>query len=404
MGGQPSLLRTINLRATFDFISSAGPVSAPRVAQATGLSRPTVSEVLQQLLGFGLIRKLGRTSGQAGPTAQLYDVNPHCGWVLSVDVGRQWMRIAAVDLTGKEIVREDERLRGRDARRAIDQLAGLVERVSAKVGDSKRYVAVIGAPGSLAVDSSHITLAPGLPGWESPDVINELREMLSGPVLVENDVNLAAIGEFSRAAASDARVSVLLWIGTAVGMAVVLDGVLYRGASGLAGEIGYLPIGADPAVSRRSPQNRYEPFFDRLVNGEAIMELARAAGLNDLTTAVTVVNAAREGDPAASKVISTIAQRLAYGLAAVAAVLDPDVVMLGGGIGSGAGNLLVGPIRDTLYAISPLRPHLTVSELGPDAVLAGAKVEGLRLAREQIFGKDNTAAIAGNAGSLRPLT
>src|SRR4051794_41100582 len=198
--GQPSLLRTINRRAVFELVASDGPVAAARIVRATGLSKPTVSEVLRQLLDLGLVSKVGRTQGQVGPSAQLYDVDPNCGSVLAIDVGREWIRVVAADLAGKVIARADERAARRSARHVVEQIDRLVTHVEGEAGSSTRRLAVLGTPGVLQSDNSHFALAPQLPGWEQPEVVTSLRERLACPVLFENDVNLAAIGELTRGA------------------------------------------------------------------------------------------------------------------------------------------------------------------------------------------------------------
>ena len=114
-----------------------------------------------------------------------------------------------------------------------------------------------------------------------------------------------------------------------------------------------------------------------------------------------MIDAARSGDPAATRVVDIIADRLAHGVAAVAAVLDPELVLLGGGIGTGAGQLLIAPLRRTLESISPLRPRLAISDLGSGAVLEGAVTEGLRLVMEQIFGGDGAVGVASNGAVSR---
>jgi predicted NBD/HSP70 family sugar kinase len=385
--GQPSLLRAINLRAVFDRVASGGPVAATGIAQATGLSKPTVSEVLRQLLDLGLIGKVGRTRGQVGPSAQLYDVDPGCGWVLAIDVGQQWVRAVAADLSGKVIGRADERARRRSSRQMLDQIDAVVAAVAAEAGPGARYVAVVGTPGVLRPGDSHLALAPQLPGWERPEVVRELRQRLGAPVVFENDVNLAAIGELAKGAGRGVRDFVLISIGTGVGMAVVLNGALHRGAAGLAGEIGYLPVGTLDAVDAGHVGTHWQQGpFERSVGSRAVLDLAEEAGMRSASSAAAVIDAARAGDPTAAGVVEVIAARLAYGVAAVSAVLDPELVLLGGGIGTGAGQLLIGPLRRRLEAISPLRPRLAVSDLGSGAVLEGAVVEGVRLALEQIFG------------------
>src|ERR1700687_898514 len=119
--GQPSLLRAINLRATFDLISADGPVAALQIVQGTGLSKPAVSKVLRQRCDLGLISKMGRPRAQVRHSAQLYAVDPSCGWVLAIDVGHQWVRVVAADLSGKVIARADERAKKRSDRQPIDR-------------------------------------------------------------------------------------------------------------------------------------------------------------------------------------------------------------------------------------------------------------------------------------------
>src|SRR3954471_9834350 len=239
--GQPGLMRTMNLRAVFEIIAGEGPVAATRLVQATGLSKPTVSEVLRQLLDNDLIARAGRTSGQVGPSAQLYEVSSTSGVVLGIDVGYEWLRVVAADPSGKVVARADERARRRSARHLLEQAGGLVEQVAEPIGSATRYLAVVGTPGALRPGDSHLALAPHLPGWERPEVLSGLRELVACPVVFENDVNLAAIGELSRGAGRGVDDFVLVSIGTGLGMGVVLDGRLHRGASGMAGEVGYLP-------------------------------------------------------------------------------------------------------------------------------------------------------------------
>ena len=221
--GQPGLMRTMNLRAAFEIVAAEGPVTATRLVQGTGLSKPTVSEVLRQLLDYGLIARAGRTSGQVGPSAQLYEVSSASGVVIGVDVGYEWVRVVSADLSGKVIARADERARRRRARDLIEQVGQLVEHVAGPIGSTTRYLAVVGTPGVFRPGDSHLALAPHLPGWERPEVLSSLRDRVACPVVFENDVNLAAIGELARGAGRGVRDFVLVSIGTGLGMGVVLD-------------------------------------------------------------------------------------------------------------------------------------------------------------------------------------
>jgi predicted NBD/HSP70 family sugar kinase len=132
--------------------------------------------------------------------------------------------------------------------------------------------------------------------------------------------------------------------------------------------------------------------FEALVSSAGILALARAMGLSAAGSAADVFAAARSGEAAAAAVVEIEARRLAHAIAAIAAVLDPQLVVLGGGIGTGGGDLLLGPVTDALAAISPFSPRLAISSLGADAVLAGAAATGLRLALDRIFERAATSA------------
>ncbi len=390
----PSLLRTINLRTTFELARTGGPVAAPHVVRSTGLSKPTVSEVLGQLVDLGLLRRIGRTRGLPGPSAQLYDVNPRAGWVLSLDVGREWVRAALVDLAGTVVGRCAMRTPRSTAKAVISQLRQAAETLAGDAGiglDDINQV-VVGTPGVLRPGADHLSLAPQLSGWESPRVIPSIREALVAPVAFENDVNMAAVGEHVHGVAQDSDDFVLLSVGTGVGTGVFLDGALRRGAAGLAGEIGFLrlDLAADVGPGHRATWGA--GAYESLVGSAAIVALAREHGVRSASSVATIFDAARHGDPDADRVVRIEARRLAHGIAAVAAVLDPELVVLGGGIGTGGGDLLLRPIAEALASISPFSPRLEVSTLGVDAVIAGCTTMGLRLALDRIFGSDTPIA------------
>ena len=194
-----------------------------------------------KLVDLGLLRRVGRTSGLPGPSAQLYDVNPRAGWVLSLDVGREWVRAALVDLTGAVVGRCATRTPRTTAKAVISQLRQAAETLTAEAGISLEDInqVVVGTPGVLRPGADHLSLAPQLAGWESPKVIPAIRDALVAPVVFENDVNMAAVGEHVHGVAQDSEDFVLLSVGTGVATGVFVDGALRRGAAGLAGEIAF---------------------------------------------------------------------------------------------------------------------------------------------------------------------
>jgi predicted NBD/HSP70 family sugar kinase len=175
-------------------------------------------------------------------------------------------------------------------------------------------------------------------------------------------------------------------------MGVVLGGELHRGATGLAGEVGYLALDMDSSSTKRGAAwgaGQYEA----LVSSSGILAMAHARGVA-ASSAADVFAAARSGDADAAGVVAIEARRLAHAIAAIAAVLDPQLVVLGGGIGAGGGDLLLGPVADALAAISPFSPRLAVSSLGADGVIAGAAATGLGLALDRIFERTAAGAAA----------
>ena len=380
--GTPSLLRAINARTILEQIQRTGPVSRAQVARDSGLSKPTVSLGLTALLDAGLVREVGRSSGRPGPSAVLYELDPSAGWVVGIDVGRRRVRAALADITGAVVARRDEPARASSARTLIGQLGAIAHGLAAEAGigwDQVQHVTV-GSPGVFEPTRGAVTLAPNLPGWGRQGLLLRLRDELGTRIGLENDVNLAAEGERWRGLARDVRNFGFISVGTGVGMGLVLDGRLYRGASGAAGEVGYLPIGADPY----DRQVRRRGAFEEAVNGTAVVRAAGEAGLGRSLTAKKVFGLARRGDPLAGRVVEDEARRLALGLAVVTAVVDLELVILGGGVGGNA-DLLLAPVERELRALSPMRPRLAVSALGEDAVLQGAVATALEVAQSRLF-------------------
>jgi predicted NBD/HSP70 family sugar kinase len=380
--GTPRVLRAMNERSVLQAIDERGAISRAELSRVTGLSKPTVSLALARLHSTRLVREVGRTSGGRGATALLYDLDPRAAVVLAIDVGRRWVRAAVADVTGQVVVRRSERSRVRSGASLTAQVIALARSVAddAGVATSELSRAVIGTPGVLEPAAHRLRLAPSLPGWQRPGVVDGLSEALGVELTFENDVNLAAIAEHAHGEGRDQDNFVFLSVGTGVGLAVMIDGRLFRGSTGLAGEIGYLPFPHSVAKS----DWRQGGAFDIAVSAEALVRAARVAGMTP-KSAEDVVSAARTGDARAKSAITAHAALLATGIAAVAAVLDPPLVVLGGGLGAGAADLLLGPVAAALRDLSPSRPRLAASALGDGAVLDGALVTALDSAKAELF-------------------
>jgi predicted NBD/HSP70 family sugar kinase len=221
---------------------------------------------------------------------------------------------------------------------------------------------------------------PNLPGWERKGLLDDLETALGPGLLVENDANLAAIGEYRTGAAQGVGTFVCLTVGTGIGMGIVVDGTLFRGAHGAAGEVGYLPYGWPTDGDYTQPR---QGMLEAAAAARSVVEIAAANGMT-ARTAREVFRLAHEGDERAIRAVREEAGRLAFVVAAVAAVIDPELVVLGGGVGSNT-DLLQEPMERILGRTTPLVPRIVAGELGEGAVLAGAIATALRTAHEVVF-------------------
>ncbi|HYW24578.1 MAG TPA: ROK family transcriptional regulator [Terriglobales bacterium] len=387
--GTPRLLRALNERSLLGHLRRDGPASRAQLARASGLSKVTVSLTMANLERAGLVRVAGATSPGRGRLAVLYEPDPTAGHVVGVDIGRAWVRCALADLAGTIVGRRDVPNRARSADSLVDTVAGLAHSVVAEAGlDRDRVVhTLIGSPGVFNPTGGRLQFASNLPGWGRAGLIEDLRRALGPSLDLENDANLAAIGEGAFGAGAGVGSFVFLTVGTGVGMGVVVNGRLHRGARGAAGEIAYLPLGGDgePGAPRPSaPAANRRGLLEEATAADAVVRTAAALGMAHPRSAQAVFQAARRGDPAARRAVDLEGERLALAVAAVAAILDPELVVLGGGIGRNL-DLLQDALVRRLHQVTPLRPAVVVSRLGDDAVLRGAIATALDLARELVY-------------------
>lgn len=390
--GTPAGMRKINQRAVLDLLRRSGPATRPQVAKDTGLSKPTVSQALLALEAAGLARPTGHTSTGTGRSAVLYEADPTAGYVLGVDIGREHLRVAVADLGAAIVARRDER---NTARSGAALVAAVGKIAASAVADARLtqadiVVRVVGSPGVADPEKRCFRHAPNLPGWGRAGLIDDLEAALGPDLMVENDANLTAVGEGESGAARGASVFGCITIGTGVGMGLMVDGRVFRGATGAAGEIGYLPYGR----TRSSAEDGAPPARGHLEEATAAQSVVRGArelGLGSAKSAREVFRLAREGDELARRALEAEADRLAYTVASVAAVIDPELIVLGGGMGTAA-DLLLEPIDRALRAFTPLVPKVVQGELGEDAVLTGAISVGLRAAEGLVFDRRVGAA------------
>jgi predicted NBD/HSP70 family sugar kinase len=238
---------------------------------------------------------------------------------------------------------------------------------------------VIGSPGVVDPQTGDPLLAVNLPAWHE-GALDALRNAWHKPVMIENDVNLAAMAERATGAAAGAEDFVLVWLGVGVGLATILGGRLHRGTAGAAGEIGYLPVhGAPLHTDIRHPASG---GFQWLAGGSAVRALAAQYGITAPTPAEAVQAAVSGGQ---GEFLDELARRVAVGVASVCVVLDPGLVVLGGEVGKAGGAALADRVAAGVASIWPSRPRVVPTGVPSEPVLRGAMLAALGQARAALL-------------------
>lgn len=377
----PPVARQISTNAVMQVVLANGATSRADIAKLTGLSKQTISEVVQSLSDSGWLHPLGKTEGRRGRTAITYEINAKAGLAAAIDLGGTKIAAAIGDLRGNILA---EVLQPTDPRGGVElvaQIAGLIEGLAAEaeVDMPALRLAVMGTPG-VQTEAGRIDIAPNVPGLDSIDLRALLSERLQLPVLIENDVNLAARGEQWLGHGIGIGNFAFVALGTGIGMGIIADGHLLRGAHGAAGEIGYLPMGGDPY----DPRGFTLGTLESAIGSVAIAQrYATLSGLEPLSVR-EIFSAFAEGDAAAIATIEETARLLAPAIAAVGAMFDPELVILGGSIG--IRSELVEAVRHFLPRCTPNPPRIEASSLGSRAALVGGLAVAAKRMHDDLFG------------------
>ena len=379
---RPQLIRALNEQLLLGHIRDHGPCSRADLARLSGLSKPTVSLALATVEQAGLIQEAGQRIGRPGRSALLYEIRPEAGFVLGLDVGAQYVRGALADLAGEVRARSSARSHASGGRSRVDELVSLADGLCAQVGLTRADVTqtVIGSPGVYDPGRSAMALAGFLPGWDRPAVMTRLREAFGESLAVENDVDAAALAERAHGHGQEVDSFAFVSVGTGIGMGLVIGGQLFRGAHGVAGEIAFMPMsgghGTDPEDARK------RGVFEAAASAPAVVRAARRAGMRGQVSAPPVFTAAARGAERAAAVVAEEAALLARVLCAVVTVVDPELIVLGGGVGQAPG--FAAAVTAELRQIAPVMPEVKVSALGTDAVVDGCLAAGADLAWAQL--------------------
>jgi predicted NBD/HSP70 family sugar kinase len=380
---RPQLIRAMNEQLLLNLIRQLGVCSRADLARLSGLSKPTVSLALANVERSGLVRTAGQRTGVPGRSAVLYEIRPDAGFVLGLDIGHEYLRGAVADLTGEVRAKAEARCPDVSVSKRVSELIRLADGICTAAGVGRDVVTqtVLGSPGVYDPKRDAITLTGGLAGWDKPAVLAGLRRAFGDSLVVENDTDAAALAEREHGHGREFGSFVFVSIGSGIGMGLILGGQLHRGAHGVAGEIAFLPISdgqvwpagvgvADDEVRRRGT-------LEAVSSAAAIVRSARHAGLRT-QSARQVFAAAAAGDERAAAIVAAQARLVAKAICAIVTVVDPGLVVLGGGIGQAPG--FASAVSGELARIAPVLPEVRVSALGTSAVVDGCLASGADLA------------------------
>ncbi|MFD9876182.1 ROK family transcriptional regulator [[Kitasatospora] papulosa] len=369
-GSQTSLHRA-NLERVVRAVRMAGSLTQAEIARSTGLSAATVSNIVRELKDGGTVEVTPTSAG--GRRARSVSLSGDAGIVIGVDFGHTHLRVAIGNLAHQVLAEESEPL-DVDASSAegFGRAEQLVNRLIETTGISPEKVIGVGlgVPGPIDVESGTLGSTSILPGWTGINPSQELAGRLGVPVYVDNDANLGALGELVWGSGRGVRDLAYIKVASGVGAGLVIDGHIYRGPGGTAGEIGHITLDESGPVCRCGNRGCLETF----TAARYVLPLLKPSHGSDLTME-RMVQLAREGDPGCRRVIGDVGRHIGSGVANLCNLLNPSRVVLGGSLAE-AGELVLAPIRDSVsrYAIPSAARQLSVlpGALGGRAEVPGA--------------------------------
>ncbi|MEU9362954.1 ROK family transcriptional regulator [Streptomyces sp. NPDC048301] len=369
-GSQTSLHRA-NLERVVRAVRMAGSLTQAEIARSTGLSAATVSNIVRELKDGGTVEVTPTSAG--GRRARSVSLSGDAGIVIGVDFGHTHLRVAIGNLAHQVLAEESEPLDvDASSAQGFGRAEQLVNRLIESTGISPGKVIGVGlgVPGPIDVESGTLGSTSILPGWTGINPSQELAGRLGVPVYVDNDANLGALGELVWGSGRGVKDLAYIKVASGVGAGLVIDGHIYRGPGGTAGEIGHITLDESGPVCRCGNRGCLETF----TAARYVLPLLRPSHGPDLTME-RMVQLAREGDPGCRRVIGDVGRHIGSGVANLCNLLNPSRVVLGGSLAE-AGELVLGPIRDSVsrYAIPSAARQLSVlpGALGGRAEVLGA--------------------------------
>jgi glucokinase-like ROK family protein len=366
-------------------------ISRAQVAEALALSRSTVSSIVSELLAQGVVVERGAGASRGGRRPIVLQIAPDAGRVVGVDIGASHLLVLVGDLHGNLLAQAERPLRiEAGPERCLEQVYQLVDATLAQAGSCREDVRSfgVGVPGPVIAKEGLVSAPPIMPGWDAFPIRTALERQWGKPATLDNDADLGALGEWTFGAGQGVTHLAYIKIGTGIGCGLLLEGRIYRGVLGTAGEIGHVTI------SQSGPPCTCGNYgcLEAMAGGRAIAQRAQLAlkagqrtalarfGTGEVT-ARDVAAAAARGDPVSQQLLADAGRHIGSAVASLVNLLNPGLVVLGGGV-TGAGAYLVDPLQQavTERTMRPARQatRVVLGQLGRRSVAQGAIARALQ--------------------------
>ena len=381
------LMRRLNRSAVLDLIRERSPIAQSQISLKLNISIPTVQRITEDLIAKDLVRWSGDMQASGGRPRKLLEFNFNGYAVLGLDLGGTKLFGTIADLSGKIQAERYMVWKENDPEACLDQVNILIDDLLSKPKpDGQKVLGIgVGAPGVTYFDEGIVAWAPSL-GWRDLPLRDILNRRYDLPVIVENDVNLVALGEYSFGAGRGTSSLVCITVGTGIGSGIVFDRKIFRGHNQSAGEIGYLPIDLSCLGQKYEGFGALESLASGLGVEKRAQKLFEETGRpipKDGIRAENIFQACREGKEWALIIVKETIDYLSMAVAALSITIDPEIIVLGGGVSNSA-DLLIPGILDRLEGVIPVRPNLVATDLGSRAAVMGAISLVLDMTTERI--------------------
>jgi len=330
----------------FQLLRDGQPRTRADLATVTGQARSTIAARVDLLLASGFIAPAGEASSTGGRPPATFAFNPGARIVLAVDLGATHARVAVTDLAQNVLAELDEPIAIAEGPvPVLEHVAAIGAELIAQAGRAMSDLVSVGVglPGPVEHSTGRPIDPPIMPGWDDADVPGYLGRLLGAPVLVDNDVNLMALGEHS-SVWPDVDHLLFIKVATGIGAGIISDGRIRRGAQGAAGDLGHIAVPGGRNVPCRCGNSG---CLEAIASGQAVAAALRADGV-DVATGAEVVALVRAGDLAASHAVREAGRDIGRVLATCVSLLNPSVIVVGGIVAEAGDHLLAG-IREVVY-------------------------------------------------------